>query len=370
MSARKKVAVLMAAAAVIVAAVYIAWVLDVNDVGVQPSVESGYYDQFLFAEGADVTALLEQTVDQADQLPAPDGEESDAVTWYDGALLAPWLPNCAEMGAVQAVRGGVYHIHYVPKEPRNCAQVSLCYLDGYTSSVTVTLKNGETHYANVAPPPAPPSTSAPAGPEELLEEALADPAGWADGGLYAGLGLAALFDGELLDRAAQIDPACEDPLASDRAFVLIDGAGLTPEEAAARLLEELLEYYSQEREGCGFQLTDYAVAAQELLGREEIAALAERSMQAEETPYLMRLALRDIRENYPWPPEGMWCLVPEVRVDWNGYLKLPGGAFRIWGELNDLTPAGGTGPVWVLIHDDGQWWLQRSAALTALLAER
>ena len=78
------------------------------------------------------------------------------------------------------------------------------------------------------------------GSEELVETAFGDPAGWADGGLYAGLDPAALFSGTLPERAAQADPACDDPLASDRAFVLSDGAGLTPEEAAAQLTEALL----------------------------------------------------------------------------------------------------------------------------------
>ena len=369
MSARKKGAVLMAAAAVIVAAVYIAWVLDVNDVGVQPSVESGYYDQFLFAEGADVTALLEQTVAQADQLPAPDGEESDAVTWYDGALLAPWLPNCAEMGAVQAVRGGVYHIHYAPKEPRNCAQVSLCYLDGYTSSVTVTLKNGETHYANVAPPPAPPSTSAPAGPEELLEEALADPAGWADGGLYAGLDPAALFSGTLPERAAQADPACDNPLTSDLAFVLSDGDGLAPEEAAAQLTEALLTYYGQDREGCPFRVTDWTVGEQELLGRAELRALAEREvlpLAGDEAA----AKLSYLQGEYPYLPEGMWCLRPSFGLAWEGELDTRGAMPPDEELVADPAPDGSPGnTLWVLIGHDGQWWFQRSAALTALLTE-
>lgn len=353
--------------AVIIAAAFIGWTIWLVGVDVEPAAESGYYDQFLFAEDAPVTALLAQVVAEAPQVPAPEGESSSASVWYDGALLAPYLPNCAEMGTVEVVKGGVFEIRYTPAEPEDCVQAALLYVDGQVRMVTVTQTGGRTLSADVAEMPEPVPTPTPTrDPAGEVEEAFADLAGWADGGVYAALDPAELFDGELLERAVEADPACENPLYTRRAFVLTDGEGLTPEEAAKRLLEELLAYYSQEQEGCPFRITAYAVAEQELMDRDALRARTERAVLLEDTTRWTSSALWETRQEYPWLPDGMWCLTPAVRVDWRGFLDLK-GSFRIWGQLNDPAQTEIAGPVWVLLCDDGRYWLQRSEALTELL---
>ena len=364
MSARKKGAVLMAAAAVIVAAVYIVWVLDVSDVGIEPTpptVESGYYDQFLFSEDADVTALLvEATLDRYRVSPA-DGKPALGTTVYDGAVLAPWLPNCAEMVEVRQ-DGRIVEILYVPRGPEDCVQVELSCQGGRVTGVHVTREDGGGYIANV-------EGRTPAGEADraaLLEMVLGDTGGWADRGAL-----------EELDRKALLsagppagDPGCRNPLSSGLAFVLSDGAGLTPEEAAVRLLEELLEYYSQRRPECPFVLTGWSVGEQTLTDRAGLEALAAEIAAQEPESRLYSELLR-LREEYPLLGEDMWLLTPEVRASWTGNLDREDDPMYVWGELTELTPASTNRPgcLWVLIHDDGQWWLQRSAALTALLTE-
>ena len=207
------------------------------------------------------------------------------------------------------------------------------------------------------------------GSEELVETAFGDPAGWADGGLYAGLDPAALFSGTLPERAAQADPACDNPLTSDLAFVLSDGDGLAPEEAAAQLTEALLTYYGQDREGCPFRVTDWTVGEQELLGRAELRALAEREvlpLAGDEAA----AKLSYLQGEYPYLPEGMWCLRPSFGLAWEGELDTRGAMPPDEELVADPAPDGSPGnTLWVLVGHDGQWWLQRSAALTALLTE-
>ena len=363
MSARKKGAVLMAAAAVIVAAVYIVWVLDVSDVGIEPTpptVESGYYDQFLFSEDADVTALLvEATLDRYRVSPA-DGKPALGTTVYDGAVLAPWLPNCAEMVEVRQ-DGRIVEILYVPRGPEDCVQVELSCQGGRVTGVHVTREDGGGYIANV-------EGRTPAGEADraaLLEMVLGDTGGWADRGAL-----------EELDRKALLsagppagDPGCRNPLSSGLAVGLSDGAGLTPEEAAAQLTEALLTYYGQDREGCPFRVTDWTVGEQELLGRAELRALAEREvlpLAGDEAA----AKLSYLQGEYPYLPEGMWCLRPSFGLAWEGELDTRGAMPPDEELVADPAPDGSPGnTLWVLVGHDGQWWLQRSAALTALLTE-
>ena len=266
--------------AVIIAAAFIGWTIWLVGVDVEPAAESGYYDQFLFAEDAPVTALLAQVVAEAPQVPAPEGESSSASVWYDGALLAPYLPNCAEMGEVRLDSREYIDIFYTPLAPEDCTQVQLTWDGGQTIRVAVTREDRDVLYGDVADP----AFAAESDPAALAELAFSDAGGWADRGAYAALDPAALFTGELSARAAELDPACDDPLSSDLAFVLTDGEGMPPEEAAVLLLEELLEYYGQWREDCDFRIDAYAVGEQELLDRAALEDLFTMTPYRWKTP--------------------------------------------------------------------------------------
>ncbi len=354
---KKRGALLAGVTAVVIAAALIGWTMWRVGVDVEPTVESGYYDQFLFAQGTDLPALMmEATLDRYRVSPAG-GESQGNAAVYDGAVLAPHLPNCAEMGEVRLDSREYIDIFYTPLAPEVCTQVQLTWDGGQTIRVAVTREDRDVLYGDVADP----AFAAESDPAALAELAFSDAGGWADRGAYAALDPAALFTGELSARAAELDPACDDPLSSDLAFVLTDGEGMPPEEAAVLLLEELLEYYGQWREDCDFRIDAYAVGEQELLDRAALEAMAEGRQF---------WGLYQLRQEYPLLGEDMWCLTPEVQAAWTGYIYQPEGETRQPGELVDLSPmAPGADAVWVLIYDGEQYWLQRSEALVQLLSE-
>ena len=195
--------------------------------------------------------------------------------------------------------------------------------------------------------------------QALTDAAFADPAGWAGGDFYVNLDRAALFAGP----AEEGDPACAHPLSSGLAFVLPDGADLSPEEAAARLTGALLDYYSTQREGCPFRVTAYAVEEQTLMDRAALRAMAEEAVSSCGTEEEAAGALAYLQGEYPLLGEDMWCLFPDFRLAWEGELSTL-GAMPQGEELMRVTPDGSPGGgLWVLIRYDGQYWLQRSAAL-------
>ena len=56
---------------------------------------------------------------------------------YDGAALAPYLPNCLEMQGVTVFgEGGSIVVSYLPSEPGDCTGVALSCMDGQVVAVT------------------------------------------------------------------------------------------------------------------------------------------------------------------------------------------------------------------------------------------
>ena len=196
-------------------------------------------------------------------------------------------------------------------------------------------------------------------PTALVDAALSDPAGWAGGDFYVTLDREALFA-----KPSEESPTCAHPLNSGLAFVLTDGADLSPEEAAAHLTGALLDYYSTQREGCPFRVTAYAVGEQSLTDREALRAMAEEAVLACETAEEAAGALAYLQGEYPLLGDNMWCLFPDFRLAWEGDLSTF-GAMPQGEDLMKLSPDGSPGGnLWVLIRHDGQYWFQRNTALT------
>lgn len=100
--------------------------------------ELSYYDQFLFAEGTDVPAVLAEATAPEHQTE----EASEDFYGYDPAVLAPYLPNCAEMESV-VVNGGLVFVSYRPVQPEECTSVSLICSQGQVIGVTAVWGEGE-----------------------------------------------------------------------------------------------------------------------------------------------------------------------------------------------------------------------------------
>ena len=100
-----------------------------------------YYDQFLFAEGTDVAALLERATAPENRL----GSEAEGVRSYDPAVLAPSLPNGSGTSGMEVFQveelGEVTYVNYSPVQPAGCTRVSLACVDGRV--VTVVAAWGE-----------------------------------------------------------------------------------------------------------------------------------------------------------------------------------------------------------------------------------
>ena len=96
------------------------------------------YERFLFSPEADVAALLEEAT-SAEHLvrTTPIEQEWDVLYEYDGAALAPYLPNCLEMQGVTVFgEGGSIVVSYLPSEPEDCTGVALSCMDGQVVAVT------------------------------------------------------------------------------------------------------------------------------------------------------------------------------------------------------------------------------------------
>ena len=132
------------AAAILLAAVVLGavlWQSGRHQADLEALNDISYYDQFLFAEGADVAALLERATAPENRL----GSEPEGVRSYDPAVLAPSLPNRSGTSGMEVFQieelGEVTYVNYSPAQPVGCTRVSLACVDGRV--VTVVAAWGE-----------------------------------------------------------------------------------------------------------------------------------------------------------------------------------------------------------------------------------
>ena len=126
------------AAAILLAAVVLGavlWQSGRHQADLEALNDISYYDQFLFAEGTDVAALLERATAPENRL----GSEAEGVRSYDPAVLAPSLPNRSGTSGMEVFQieelGEVTYVNYSPAQPVGCTRVSLACVDGRVVTV-------------------------------------------------------------------------------------------------------------------------------------------------------------------------------------------------------------------------------------------
>lgn len=214
------------------------------------------------------------------------------------------------------------------------------------------------HAAGV-PNPSP----SPVSGEALVAAACASPEDWSGGAVYQELDPADLFSPEGVAAAGDLPYLCPSPLLSDRAFLYTDPDGDAPIGLVAEtLVEQLLDCYSQEREGVPFQIIDYHVGPQSPLSQADLEAMYREDLAPlpeEEARDRMSLFTGE----FPLLGAEMWCFTPVFDCAWTGILS-PLGPFPGPGEeLASISPQGSPEAFhWVLIRWENQYWFQRHLA--------